>query len=568
MAGGRFRAWVPRGVALASALLSVGCGDTPAPSGGASRPRGVEAFACQRELGETLVFHRACVDEDSKLVPWSNAESPYADVADRAWAALEAVPSLPNGKPTYYTSALFAGAPPDVWAPGKGLPHHPAGVLAMFVDSALSYFAYSGDDRALRAVVLPFADHMLENGMTEATDAWANVPYSCADFGSLTYHGSSIGFESGDGYGYLEPDKVAEVGLAFLRLYEYGGDARYLDTAIACADALVAQRRAGDGERSPWPFRVDAATGEDVLEPWGTQISGALRLFSELARIDQGEPAAYRLAHDEVLAWALEQPFLTNDWQHYFEDVAATPVQNRNQYAPLEFARYLLEHPEVTPDAVAKAKQLIDWVAQVFGADFSNDDGNGGTLFEPGMQYGAEAISEQELDTAKMGSHTARFASLLALYHEKTGDLGARSRAFRSFNWASYCESADGIVNVGPNPREGFWFSDGYGDYIRHFMAGLGAVPEWAPASENHLVRSSSVTQTVTLTPSALSYETFDAVARDVLRLAASPARIELDGLAAKPGSGDDHFVVEAVETGGVVITLRRAHASTVRVVF
>lgn len=35
------------------------------------------------------------------------------------------------------------------------------------------------------------------------------------------------------------------------------------------------------------------------------------------------------------------------------------------------------------------------------------------------------------------------------------------------------------IVNVGPNPREGFWFSDGYGDYIRHFMAGLGSVPEW-----------------------------------------------------------------------------------------
>jgi len=31
-------------------------------------------------------------------------------------------------------------------------------------------------------------------------------------------------------------------------------------------------------------------------------------------------------------------------------------------------------------------------------------------------------------------------------------------------------------------PWPGSWFSDGYGDYIRHFMEGLAAVPEWAPA--------------------------------------------------------------------------------------
>jgi len=43
-------------------------------------------------------------------------------------------------------------------------------------------------------------------------------------------------------------------------------------------------------------------------------------------------------------------------------------------------------------------------------------------LYEPGMQYGAEVMSEQAIDTAKMGSHTARLASLLVLYHEKPGD--------------------------------------------------------------------------------------------------------------------------------------------------
>ena len=37
------------------------------------------------------------------------------------------------------------------------------------------------------------------------------------------------------------------------------------------------------------------------------------------------------------------------------------------------------------------------------------------------------------------------------------------------------------------------WFTDGYGDYIRHFMTGMGAVPEWSPANQTHLLRSSSV---------------------------------------------------------------------------
>ena len=91
----------------------------------------------------------------------------------------------------------------------------------------------------------------------------------------------------------------------------------------------------------------------------------------------------------------------------------------------------------------------------------------------------------------KMGSHTARFASVLALWHERTGDPVAREKAFRSFNWASYMCDRRGVVRVGPLEAS-HWFSDGYGDYIRHFMVGMGAVPDWAPG-EDHLLRSSSV---------------------------------------------------------------------------
>jgi hypothetical protein len=182
------------------------------------------------------------------------------------------------------------------------------------------------------------------------------------------------------------------------------------------------------------------------------------------------------------------------------------------------------------------------------------------------MQFGVEAISEQELDTAKMGSHTARFGSILAMYYETTGDDSARARAFRSFNWATYCSSEDGIVNVGPNPREGFWFSDGYGDYIRHFMAGLGAIPEWVAPDANRLVRSTSVVQSVEATATTLSYTTFDAAGSDVLRLTSPVEQIEIDGVPATQGDAEDQYVEAAVETGGGVVKLRRASGATVSV--
>jgi hypothetical protein len=145
-------------------------------------------------------------------------------------------------------------------------------------------------------------------------------------------------------------------------------------------------------------------------------------------------------------------------------------------------------------------------------------------------------VSEQVEYMYKMGSHTARFASVQALLHERTGDAAAREKAFRSFNWASYMCDPRGVVRVGP-VEPSHWFSDGYGDYIRHFMAGMGAVPEWAPPGEDHLVRSSSVVTEVAYERGAVRYRTFDPSGEEVLRLAFAPKTVTGDG-AALPRTG------------------------------
>ncbi|HVQ30651.1 MAG TPA: hypothetical protein VMV21_13770, partial [Vicinamibacteria bacterium] len=229
--------------------------------------------------------------------------------------------------------------------------------------------------------------------------------------------------------------------------------------------------------------------------------------------------------------WLEAHAFRNGGWANYFEDLFWLPQPtNLNQYNPGEMARYLLENPGRDPAWRDHSRNLLEWIERTFGGD---------TEKEPGLQWGAVTVSEQVEYQYKMGSHTARFASALALWSERTGDLEARAKAFRSFNWASYMCDRRGVVQVGP-VETSHWFSDGYGDYIRHFMVGMGAVPEWAPAGQDHLLRSSSVVTDVAYAPGTVRYRTFDAQGEEVLRLSFAPASVTTDAQPlAREGAGD-----------------------------
>jgi hypothetical protein len=200
-------------------------------------------------------------------------------------------------------------------------------------------------------------------------------------------------------------------------------------------------------------------------------------------------------------------------WNAYFEDIPNDPERsNRLQITPLETARALIRRPDLDPDLDADVPALIRWVASVFRTG------------------GMDAIKEQTWCYEPMGSHTARYASLCALWHERTGDPWYREQAFRFFNFATYMTHENGVVAVGPN-WPGSWFSDGYGDYIRHFMEGLAAVPEWAPAGEDHLLRCGSAVREIRYRPGRVSFVTFDPEAETVLRLSFRPRAVTVDGL-------------------------------------
>lgn len=506
----------------------------------------------------TLAGHAVVLDHDGKLLSWVQPqEKAYGETVRLAWERLlTGFPVEENGLPTWLAYCCFDAET----LRGGAWPHNPACVYAGLVEGAAAYYPFSGDRRVVD-LVRRVLDHQLANGTTppDASWAWPSVPYASSDHGAVRYRGAHDFLYAerddprprlgrGDGYGVIEPDKVGELGLGYLTSWKLTGDPRYRDAALACARALARHVRPGDAERSPWPFRVVAETGV-VREEYGANLGMTLRLLDEMERLGIGEPGEWRRARLMAWNWLLAFPLRNDIWANYFEDLFWLPrPTNLNQYAAGEMARYLLLDRDRDPAWREHVPRLLGWIERTFGVD---------TGKEKGVQWGATAISEQVEYMYKMGSHTARFASVQALWHERTGDPAAREKAFRSFNWATYMCDRRGVVRVGP-VEASLWFSDGYGDYVRHFMAGMGAVPEWSPPEEDHLLRSTSIVPDVTYAPGSVRYRAFDDTGEEVLRLSFRPESVTGDGVALPPvasGAGS------SFDPGTGVLRVRRAGA-------
>ncbi|MDR3687974.1 MAG: hypothetical protein P4L46_01255 [Fimbriimonas sp.] len=522
-----------------------------------------------------LFDHPVRLDSQGKLLSWIPGQAPYATLISRAWKAFERIPVQANGYRTYFTNPTFYGSTTKEHRQfeGRDWYHNPAGLFTMLTDGALLYRAFSGDEVVIQRV-REMLDHQLRFGMTAPTDAWASVPYASSDPGDPVYRGAvSSRFEAdgkshgrGDGVGFLEPDKVGEMGCAFLSFYEATSAAKYRTAALHCADALAKNIRPGDASHSPWAFRVDAKTGRHEDEPYTADVIGPIRLFDELAHSGV-HSLRYSKARRMAWHWLMTYPMQNNVWSQYFEDVLKYDDyrENIDQYIPLETARYFMQHPELDPQWKPHAKALIEWVTSHFAIDSTTMGG----LHEKGKQWGAEAVSEQINDMDKMSSHTARFASVLALWYEKTGDLSAKERAFRSFNWATYSARESGLTKTSLDEGTGYWFSDGYGDYMRHFQRGIASVPEWAPVNEDHILGSTSVVRFASYSPHLLRYTTFDRSGQEVLHLRRIPKSIRCQGRGMRRvivSTSKAGYTMAAVPSGGFTVTVHRASGNAIEI--
>jgi len=489
---------------------------------------------------DTICSHPVFHDANGIILPWYNPYIPGAGYDHVVKLASEFIKSgtpvdPKTGRKLYLVTCCFQGPHIrgqedfDKGLTGEYWPHNPACVYAGLVQGlVLNYRVYSGDDSYIN-VVREMLDYQLEHGTTPGDWPWANVPYASSDPFETEYMGATKWENDGmrgDGLHGIEPDKVGELGIAYLKFYEVTEEMKYLDAAIHCADALSKNIRnifidpsnftETVTNKSPWPFRVNARTGV-VISEYCSNVIESIRLFDELKRIatrislSNEKIASYQNARDIAWKWLFSKsgPMITYIWNGYFEDIPNDPLTaNRLQITPLETARYLLKNPGLDPELESTVPGLINWVGSAFATE------------------GMDAIKEQTWCYEPMGSHTSRYASLCALWYEYTGDKKYKDLAYRFFNFATYMTYENGVVVVGPK-WYGSWFSDGYGDYIRHFMEGMAAIPEWAPAGEDHLLRCSSVVQQIEYNPGNIRFKTFDDSGEAVLRISFQPRAVK-----------------------------------------
>jgi len=206
--------------------------------------------------------------------------------------------------------------------------------FAWAVNTLLKYYPYGGDDSFI-AIVRQMLERLWEY-RTPEDYAWANVPYASAHPGTGVYFGARA-----DGEYVTEPDKIAQVGRAWLDFYEMTQDGKFLEMGRACADALVRHLCPGDAAHSPLPFRVNVRD-DRVVEEYTSDMIPAVRLFDELILLGE---LKYQVIRDRLWHWIETYPLENNLWKGYFEDIRLDPAnENRDQLSPLETARYILEN--------------------------------------------------------------------------------------------------------------------------------------------------------------------------------------------------------------------------------
>jgi hypothetical protein len=131
-------------------------------------------------------------------------------------------------------------------------------------------------------------------------------------------------------------------------------------------------------------------------------------------------------------------------------------------------------------------------------------------------------------------------------------------------------------------PQDENWLTDGYGDYVRHYLRAMATCPELAPASADHILSSTSVIQQADyrgqvnkfLVPYVkaddpgsvrLFYRTFDSTGTETIRMTRKPSQVLLNGLPMKEVDKEEPQGYRWIPLPkGGVLYIRRLHGKEI----
>ncbi len=478
---------------------------------------------------QVLVFHNIQTDSSGNLIPWYTSDPGLAYDHDLQliWNFWKNIPTS-GGDKLYMMDHSYS---PTLQSNKVG-----GDQFAMALSSWALYYAYTGDTSLIDNMNY-IARTYLANSLSSNTDAWANLPYPC------NASNNSIAVYDGDyiwGVGYTQPDKAGSFANELVTLYKITGDNNYLNAAVAIANTLAAKVVPGDSLNSPYPFKVKAQDGSVLTTFQGanytTDFVPTLSLFEQLTALGVGNTSQYNSAYSTVKTWIQRYPQHNNNWGCFFEDIF---LPSNTETNAVTMAMYILNHPDWSATYKQDARNILDWTFNTFQDTVWN-------------QYGATAIFEQSVDLKPGGSHTSRYASIELMYAEKTGDTNRVAEAIRQLNWATYLCDTSGQCRFSPSEGS-VWYTDGYGDYVRHFIRAMASYPQIAPSDANHLLGSTSVITHITYLPLEIDYNTWDSASNETFRLTSKPVAVYVDGnlIAEQSNLNTQGWVWTAYATGG-----------------
>jgi len=338
----------------------------------------------------------------------------------------------------------------------------------MGILSYLKYWEYTGKSDSISLnYAIQMGIFLADLSSTPNIGKYSNFPRSTGNNEEIPLTRSSQG-DAKYGDQVIEPDKGGIAGYAFLQLYKKTGSVIWGEKALEIARVLAENMRSGDRSHAPWPFRVDAITGKYWGERNGNMVY-ILRLWDGLIEMGSEELVAPRA---KLWHWIREiQMKAPNNraqslWVQFFEDM--TEEDNRNSWAPLEMARYLIEKKEkIDPEWKSMAQKCIDFAMDHFAIN---------------MPGGVTLMGEQDSDRRPWGGACSKLGGVAALFYAAGGGEKYKEIALRNLNWVTYFIDSDG----GPAAmcdvkewRKGSWQEDCHTDVVHNFIDALNAVPEF-----------------------------------------------------------------------------------------
>lgn len=485
---------------------------------------------------DTIQYHQVRINrKDGSILPWYSSDlgTSYDTVLSLVWNFWNSMETDSNGLKYYMNH--------QVWKPEHDMRGLGGDQINMALSSWTLLYAYTGNQAILDNMKY-IADTYLERSLSDPTDSWPFLPYP---YNTLIHSGKYDG-DMRNGKGFLQPDKAGNFGYELINLYKITGNKKYLDAAINIANTLKAHIVPGNNEESPLPFRINAKTGEagsffdnngsgKLIQAalYTSNWTGVLMLFRELMVFDEKGKDSYDKAFHTVLGWMKEYPLKTNKWGPFFEDI---PGWSDTQTNAVTFAMYILKNPDLFPDWKNEVKGIIEWTYKELG----NHDYD---------KYKVVVMNEQTVYRVPGNSHSSRQAALELLYTSLSGDSTYMTNAIRTLNWATYTVAGDGRNRY---IQDDIWLTDGYGDYVRHYIQAMSAMPVLAPSDKNKFLGSTSVVTAIDYERKSITYKTYGA-SSDILRLIKHPEKITVDGIEIKESleQQNDGFLWIPLKEGG-----------------